>query len=66
MTKNMGEQTKKTKMLGTRVSHSFYEVVKAYLAKDACINESDLIRRALAEYLENKIPETYREIMGLR
>lgn len=62
----MSEQPKKTKMLGTRVSHSFYEVVKAYLAKNACINESDLIRRALADYLERKIPETYREIMELR
>lgn len=53
-------------MLGTRVSYSFYEVVKAYLAKNACINESDLIRRALADYLERKIPETYKEIMELR
>jgi len=62
----MAAQAKKTKMLATRVSHPFYKVVKAYLAKNACINESDLIRRALAEYLENKIPETYKEIMGLR
>ena len=62
----MSAQTKKTKMLATRVSPSFYQVVQAYLEKNACINESDLIRRALAEYLENKIPETYREIMELR
>lgn len=62
----MSEQTKKTKMLGTRISYPFYEVVKAYLAKSDCINTSDLIRRALVDYLENRIPETYREIMALR
>ena len=62
----MCEQTKKTKMLGTRISYPFYEVVKAYLEKSDCINTSDLIRRALDYYLENKIPETYKEIMALR
>ena len=57
---------KKTVHLGTRVSQSFYQVVQAYLEKDSCINESDLMRKALSDYLERKIPKTYREIMGLR
>lgn len=56
----------KTKSLTTRVSEPFYRVVQAYLEKNACINESDLMRKALADYLERKIPEMYREIMGLR
>ena len=62
----MSKKTKKTKMLAVRVSLPFYEVVQVYLERSACINESDLIRKALADYLERKIPETYKEIMGLR
>ena len=61
----MGDQ-KKTITLGTRVSEPFYKVIKAYLARSDCINESDLIRRALSEYIKREVPELYREIMGLK
>jgi len=57
---------RKTIMVGTRVTEPFYKVMQAYLEKNSCINESDLTRKALSEYLEKKIPETYREIMDLR
>jgi len=53
-------------MLATRVSLPFYKVVREYLARNACINESDLIRKALSEYLRHEIPDLYREIMDLR
>ena len=48
-------EKKNTIMLGTRVSESTYEAVKTYLKKSDCINTSDLLRRALSEYLENRI-----------
>ena len=53
-------------MLGTRVSYPFYKVVTEYLARSDCLNESDLIRRALSEYMKREVPELYREIMGLK
>lgn len=59
-------ETGKTKMLGTRISKPLYKVVQVYLKKNACINESDLLRRALSEYLKREIPSLYREIMDLR
>ncbi len=62
----MVDKKEKTKHLGTRVSHQFYEVIKAYLAKSDCLNESDLIRRALSEYIKREAPELYREIMDLK
>lgn len=62
----MSDQKKKTIMLGTRVSPSFYKVFVAYLAGSDCINASDLIRKILSEYIKQDAPELYREIMGLR
>lgn len=56
----------KTVHLGTRVSEPFYEVVRIYLERGSCLNESDLIRRALAYYLKNEVPTLYKETMGLR
>jgi metal-responsive CopG/Arc/MetJ family transcriptional regulator len=61
-----GDKASKTRSLTTRISDNLYRVVQTYLERDACINESDLIRKALADYLERKIPEMYKEIMGLR
>lgn len=57
---------KKTIHLGTRVSEPFYKVIKVYLERNSCINESDLIRKALSQYLKNEIPELYQETMALR
>lgn len=60
---NEGE---KTKMLGTRISQPLYRVVTEYLSRNARLNESDLLRTALNEYLKREIPSLYREIMNLR
>jgi len=57
---------RKTVHLGTRISEPFYKVVRVYLERNSCINESDLIRKALSQYLKNEIPDLYREIMDLR
>ena len=53
-------------MLGTRISKPLYRVVQVYLKRNSCINESDLLRKALSLYLKNEIPDLYRETMGLR
>lgn len=57
---------RKTVSIGTRVSEPFYRVIQVYLERNACINESDLLRKALSHYLKNEIPDLYRETMKLR
>ena len=56
----------KTKTIAFRVTEPMHRVVQAYLERNARLNESDLCRTALSEYLKNEIPILYREIMDLR
>lgn len=58
--------SKKTKTIAFRVTEPLHKVMSTYLDRNARLNESDLMRTALSDYLKKEIPSLYREIMNLR
>lgn len=56
----------KTKTVAFRMTKPLHKVMQAYLERNARLNESDLMRTALSDYLKKEIPILYREIMDLR
>jgi Arc/MetJ-type ribon-helix-helix transcriptional regulator len=53
----------KTKVVATRVTEHYAQVLEEYARKDAYINCSDLLRDALREKLQRDAPELYRQVL---
>ena len=41
-----------------------YKIVRRYLELGSCINESDLLRKALSYYLKSEAPRLYEEMLN--
>jgi Arc/MetJ-type ribon-helix-helix transcriptional regulator len=52
-----------TKVISTRVTERFTELLKQYCRQDAYINCSDLIRDALREIIRRDAPDLYNELL---
>ena len=54
---------KQTKVVATRVTQQFAQVIDEYCRQDAYINCADLIREALREKLQRDAPELYKHFL---
>jgi Arc/MetJ-type ribon-helix-helix transcriptional regulator len=50
---------KQTKVVATRITQQFAQVLEEYCHKEAYINTADFIRTALREKLKHDAPEFY-------
>jgi len=53
---------KNTKVIATRVTERFANLIEEYCSQDAYINCSDLIRNALREKIQQDAPELYKRL----
>jgi len=51
-----------TETIGVRVTKNTKELIRRYLELDQHINESDFVRDAIREKIENDAPELVREM----
>jgi len=52
----------KTKVVATRVTQRFAELMEAYCRQDAHVNSADLIRDAIREKIRRDVPKLYAEL----
>lgn len=55
-------EKEKTKVVATRVSQRFFDLIETYCRQDAHVNSADLIRDALREKIQRDAPELYRRL----
>ncbi len=52
----------KTKVIATRVTQRFAELIEEYCRQDAHVNPADLIRDALREKMQHDAPELFSKL----
>ena len=66
MVNDLARKKKPKTVVAGKVSPNLHKVVRSYVRSGACLNQSELVRIALTDYLKRKAPETFDEIMNLR
>lgn len=56
------EQMKRDVRISARIPRSLKALMEQFVARDAHINESDLIRDAIREKIQRDAPELYQEL----
>jgi hypothetical protein len=55
-------EKEKTKVVSTRVTQRFADLIEKYCRQDAHVNSADLIRDALREKIQHDAPELYAQL----
>jgi Arc/MetJ-type ribon-helix-helix transcriptional regulator len=57
-------EKEKTKVVSTRVTQRFADLIEKYCRQDAHVNSADLLRDALREKIQHDAPELYKRLFA--
>ena len=57
-------EKEKTKVVATRVTQRFADLIEEYCRQDAHVNSADLIRDALREKIQRDAPDLYKRLFA--
>ena len=58
-------ESRKLKVISTRVTEPLAKIVEEYLRRDTHVNPADLMRDALREKLKRDVPDLYEKMLSM-